>query len=109
MIFLAQELNRQNIKTPLLIGGATTSKAHTAVKIHPELNNPLVHVKDASSAVLVVNKIIGRDNQTYINNINSEYDQLRDSFLKRKNSKTYIDIQSARENKFKINGSASVI
>ena len=109
MIFLAQELNRQNIKTPLLIGGATTSKAHTAVKIHPELNNPLVYVKDASSAVLVVNKIIGRDSQLFINNIDSEYDQLRESFLKRKSSKTYIDIESARENKFKINWSQEIL
>jgi len=103
MIFLAQELNRQNINIPLLIGGATTSKAHTAVKIHPELNNPLVHVKDASSAVLVVNKIIGKDNQSYINDINSEYVQLRENFLKRKKSKEYIDIESARGNKFNIN------
>ena len=103
MIFLAQELNRQNINIPLLIGGATTSKAHTAVKIHPELNNPLVHVKDASSAVLVVNKIIGKDNQSYINDINSEYVQLRENFLKRKKSKEYIDIESARDNKFNIN------
>ena len=103
MIFLAQELNRQNINIPLLIGGATTSKAHTAVKIHPELNNPLVHVKDASSAVLVVNKIIGKDNESYINDINSEYVQLRENFLKRKKSKEYIDIESARDNKFNIN------
>ena len=103
MIFLAQELNRQNINIPLLIGGATTSKAHTAVKIHPELNNPLVHVKDASSAVLVVNKIIGKDNESYINDINSEYVELRENFLKRKKSKEYIDIESARDNKFNIN------
>jgi len=103
MIFLAQELKRQNISIPLLIGGATTSKAHTAVKIHPELNNPLVHVKDASSAVLVVNKIIGRESELYINNINSEYDILRENFLNRKSSKQYIDIDSARDNKFNIN------
>ncbi|MDG2172542.1 MAG: methionine synthase, partial [Flavobacteriaceae bacterium] len=103
MIFLAQELNRQKINIPLLIGGATTSKAHTAVKIHPELNNPLVHVKDASSAVLVVNKIIGKDNESYINDINSEYVQLRENFLKRKKSKEYIDLESARDNKFNIN------
>ena len=103
MIFLAQELNRQNINIPLLIGGATTSKAHTAVKIHPELNNPLVYVKDASSAVLVVNKIIGKDNESYINDINSEYVQLRENFLKRKKSKEYIDLESARDNKFNIN------
>ena len=103
MIFLAQELNRQKINIPLLIGGATTSKAHTAVKIHPELNNPLVYVKDASSAVLVVNKIIGKDNQSYINDINSEYVELRENFLKRKKSKEYIDIELARDNKFNIN------
>ena len=65
MIFLAQELKRNNIDIPLMIGGATTSKAHTAVKIHPEIDSGLVHVKDASSAVVVANKIIGNKSDLY--------------------------------------------
>ena len=71
MIFLAQELKRNNIDIPLMIGGATTSKAHTAVKIHPEIDSGLVHVKDASSAVVVANKIMGTKSDLYFNEINN--------------------------------------
>ncbi len=103
MIFLAQELKRNNINIPLMIGGATTSKAHTAVKIHPEIDSGLVHVKDASSAVVVVNNIIGNKNKLYFDEINKEYNDLRDGFLERKVLKEYLTIEQARENKFKIN------
>ena len=102
MIFLAQELKRNNIDIPLMIGGATTSKAHTAVKIHPEIDSGLVHVKDASSAVVVVNKIIGNKSDLYFNEINSEYNEIRNGFLERKQQKEYITINDARINKFKI-------
>ena len=60
MVFLAQELKRLNIKIPLLIGGATTSKAHTAVKIFPEIDSPVVHVNDASRAVGVASSLINK-------------------------------------------------
>ena len=102
MIFLAQELKRNNIDIPLMIGGATTSKAHTAVKIHPEIDSGLVHVKDASSAVVVANKIIGNKSDLYFNEINSEYNEIRNGFLERKQQKEYITINDARNNKFKI-------
>ena len=102
MIFLAQELKRNNIDIPLMIGGATTSKAHTAVKIHPEIDSGLVHVKDASSAVVVANKIIGNKSDLYFNEINSEYNEIRNGFLERKQQKEYITINDARINKFKI-------
>ena len=102
MIFLAQELKRNNIDIPLMIGGATTSKAHTAVKIHPEIDSGLVHVKDASSAVVVVNKIIGNKSDLYFNEINNEYDGIRNGFLERKQQKEYLTIKDARINKFKI-------
>ena len=102
MIFLAQELKRNNIDIPLMIGGATTSKAHTAVKIHPEIDSGLVHVKDASSAVVVANKIIGNKSDLYFNEINSEYNEIRNGFLERKQQKEYININDARINKFKI-------
>ncbi len=102
MIFLAQELKRNNIDIPLMIGGATTSKAHTAVKIHPEIDSGLVHVKDASSAVVVANKIIGNKSDLYFNEINSEYKEIRNGFLERKQQKEYITLNDARINKFKI-------
>ena len=102
MIFLAQELKRNNIDIPLMIGGATTSKAHTAVKPHPEIDSGLVHVKDASSAVVVANKIIGNKSDLYFNEINSEYNEIRNGFLERKQQKEYITINDARINKFKI-------
>ena len=102
MIFLAQELKRNNIDIPLMIGGATTSKAHTAVKIHPEIDSGLVHVKDASSAVVVANKIIGTKSDLYFNEINNEYNEIRSGFLERKQQKEYLTISEARINKFKI-------
>ena len=102
MIFLAQELKRNSIDIPLMIGGATTSKAHTAVKIHPEIDSGLVHVKDASSAVVVANKIIGNKSDLYFNEINTEYNEIRNGFLERKQQKEYITINDARINKFKI-------
>jgi len=61
MVFVAREMERQNIRLPLLIGGATTSRVHTAVKIQPAFTGPLVHVNDASRAVPVVQKLLGQD------------------------------------------------
>ena len=71
MVYLAKELKKQNIKIPLLIGGATTSKAHTAVKILPECNFPVVHVNDASKAVSVAANLIsdGKNDNVYWNSI----------------------------------------
>ena len=78
MVFLAQELKRLNIKIPLLIGGATTSKAHTAVKIFPEIDSPVVHVNDASRAVGVASSLINKDlKEDYWNGIKKEYTDFR--------------------------------
>ena len=64
MVYLAKELDRQNIKIPVLIGGATTSKAHTAVKIAPYSKAPVIHVNDASRAVGVVNNLLQKDKKS---------------------------------------------
>ena len=72
-----------------MIGGATTSKAHTAVKIHPEIDSGVVHVKDASSTVVVANKIIGNKSDLYFNEISSEYNEIRNGFLERKQQRIY--------------------
>ncbi len=104
MVYLAKELKKQSIKIPLLIGGATTSKAHTAVKILPECNFPVVHVNDASKAVSVAANLISdlKNDNNYWNSIKDDYDKFRDNFLARKVEKKFISISEARKNKFKI-------
>ena len=103
MVFLAQELNRQNINIPLLIGGATTSKAHTAVKIHPETKFPVVHVNDASRAVGVASSLINKNSkEKYWEEISLDYTNFREKFLNKKTNKRYISYQQAKTNKFKI-------
>jgi len=103
MVFLAQELKRLNIKTPLLIGGATTSKAHTAVKIFPEIDSPVVHVNDASRAVGVASNLINKDlKEEYWKDINKDYTDFREKFLNKKNQKRYISYNAAKNNNLKI-------
>tara|TARA_B100001093_G_scaffold173543_1_gene166438 strand:+ start:1269 stop:3947 length:2679 start_codon:yes stop_codon:yes gene_type:complete len=103
MVFLAQELNRQNINIPLLIGGATTSKAHTAVKIHPETKFPVVHVNDASRAVGVASSLINKSSkEKYWEEISLDYTNFREKFLNKKSNKRYINYQQAKTNNFKI-------
>ena len=109
MIFLAQELKRNNIDIPLMIGGVKPPKAHTAVKIHPEIDSGLVHVKDASSAVVVANKITGKKCDLYFDEINTEYNEIRSGFLERKQQKEYISINDARINKFKIDWKMKIL
>ena len=99
MVFLAQELKRLNINIPLLIGGATTSKAHTAVKIFPEIDTPVVHVNDASRAVGVASNLINKDlKEDYWKGISKDYSEFRERFLNKKSEKRYIDYKSAKKN-----------
>ena len=99
MVFLAQELKRLNINIPLLIGGATTSKAHTAVKIFPEIDSPVVHVNDASRAVGVASNLINKDlKEDYWKGISKDYSEFRERFLNKKSEKRYIDYKSAKKN-----------
>ena len=84
MVYLAKELDRQNIKIPVLIGGATTSKAHTAVKIAPVSQGPVIHVNDASRAVAVVSNLLQKDKkEPYILKIREEYEVFKEKFLER--------------------------
>ena len=99
MVFVAQEMQRQKIEIPLLIGGATTSKAHTAVKIAPVSENAVIHVNDASRAVTVVSNLLSKEQQeSYMAGIRSDYDQFREKFLQRSESKTYLSLTQARTN-----------
>lgn len=110
MVFLAKEMQRQNFKVPLLIGGATTSKAHTAVKIDPEYQQTVVHVNDASRAVTVVGDLLQKDRKdAYKIKLKEDYKVFREGFTKRQRVKEYLSIDEARNNKFKINWKASEI
>ncbi|MCL6295545.1 methionine synthase [Jejuia spongiicola] len=104
MVYLAKEMERQNFKVPLLIGGATTSKAHTAVKIDTQYKNAVVHVNDASRAVTVVGDLLNKKTaHEYTTKLKEDYDEFRTKFLKRGKEKSYISIEEARKRKFKIN------
>ncbi len=110
MVHLAKEMERKNFKVPLLIGGATTSKAHTAVKIDPQYSQAVVHVNDASRAVTVVGDLLQKDSsERYKKSIKEDYDVFREKFLKRSVVKEYKSIKKARENKFKIDWAKSEI
>lgn len=102
MVYIASELERQNLDFPLLIGGATTSKAHTAVKIDLKYKNAVVHVNDASRAVNVVSSLLGDRNKEYISDLKNDYSDFREKFLNRQVDKDYVSIEEARENHFKI-------
>lgn len=109
MVYVSKEMEKQNIKVPLLIGGATTSRAHSAVKIAPNYSNTVVHVNDASRAVTVVGNLLQKDNKVYKAQIRDEYDKFREQFLKRGKQKDYITIEEARKRKFKIDWETSEI
>ena len=103
MEYVAEEMQRQDFNIPLLIGGATTSKAHTAVKIDPKYENAVVHVNDASRAVTVVGDLLNKkSNLKYVSDIKSDYNVFRDKFNSRKKQKAYISIQEARKKKYHI-------
>ncbi|MEI7486902.1 MAG: methionine synthase [Chryseobacterium sp.] len=102
MVYIASELERQNLNFPLLIGGATTSKAHTAVKIDLKYKNAVVHVNDASRAVNVVSSLLGDRNKEYVSDLKNDYSDFREKFLNRQIDKEYVSIEDARKDKFKI-------
>ena len=104
MVYLAKELQREDMHIPILIGGATTSKAHTAVKIDPEYANAVVHVNDASRAVTIVGDLLQNDTTVaFKSDLKEEYARFRESFNSRQRIKEYVTIDQARANKFKIN------
>ena len=110
MVYLAKEMQRQNFDVPLLIGGATTSKAHTAVKIDTQYKNAVVHVNDASRAVTVVGDLLNKKtSHEYVAKMKKDYDEFRIKFLKRGKEKSYISIIEARKRKFKIDWETSEI
>ncbi|HNP32138.1 MAG TPA: methionine synthase [Flavobacterium sp.] len=103
MVYLAKEMDKLNIKIPIMIGGATTSRAHTAVKIAPEYKETVVHVNDASRAVTVASNLLQTETKgSYVKAIREEYDKLREGYLSRSRDKNYLSIEEARKNKLKL-------
>lgn len=106
MVVVAQEMQRQQLQLPLLIGGATTSRAHTALKIEPHYAQATVHVVDASRAVGVVSQLLSADTkQAYCDNIKVEYQKLRDLHAQKKSANEFIQLEKARQNKLQIDWS----
>ena len=103
MVFLAKEMERQEFSVPLLIGGATTSKAHTAVKIDPQYKHAVAHVNDASRAVTVVGDLLKQSTrEKYKSDLKVEYDKFRQNFKKRSKVKSFLSIEGARRNKYQV-------
>ncbi|MHB1685874.1 MAG: methionine synthase [Ignavibacteriaceae bacterium] len=105
MVHIAKEMERRGFKLPLLIGGATTSRVHTAVKIAPNYSGNTVHVLDASRSVPVVSNLINQDlkiKTNYENEIKKEYQRVREDHQKKKAAKNYITLEEARSNKLKV-------
>jgi len=107
MVHVASEMQRRGMKQPLLIGGATTSRMHTAVKIAPGYDNGVVHVLDASRSVTVAGQLLSKDNkQDFLDNIKAEYDKLRTDFSNKRAVKQYITYAEATDNRMPIDWSA---
>jgi 5-methyltetrahydrofolate--homocysteine methyltransferase len=103
MVYLAKEMDKLNIKIPIMIGGATTSRAHTAVKIAPEYKETVVHVNDASRAVTVASNLLQTETKVeYAKTVRAEYDKLREGYLNRSRDKNYLSIEEARKNKLQL-------
>jgi 5-methyltetrahydrofolate--homocysteine methyltransferase len=96
MVHVAHEMKRRNMKQPLLIGGATTSRMHTAVKIAPQYDNGVLHVLDASRSVTVVSNLLNKDQKkTLLKETETEYNNLRNQFLNKQKGKAFIPYEEA--------------
>ncbi|ACV27017.1 methionine synthase [Kangiella koreensis] len=97
MVHVAKEMQRRGLDLPLLIGGATTSKIHTAVKIEPHYEHPAMYVMDASRVVGVVNKLLGEHKDEFVSEIKAEYHKLRTEREKRQKKSSLASLEKARQ------------
>ncbi|MEM1137122.1 MAG: methionine synthase [Bacteroidota bacterium] len=112
MVHVAKEMEHAGLEIPLLIGGATTSRIHTAVKIEPHYSKPVVHVIDASRSVPVTSALTGKNEeikQKEIHKYKEEYERLREDHVKRQSAKSYISFKEAKENKTKLDWQTQTI
>ena len=104
MVLLAKEMERAGLSVPLLIGGATTSKVHTAVKIDQHYKTgQAIHVIDASRAVTVVESLLGQKKETFVKGIQDEYQTTREHHARHLEQKNLVSIEKARENALRLN------
>ena len=101
MAHVASEMKRRNFSLPLLIGGATTSRIHTAVKIAPEYDHGVVHVLDASRSVTVTGTLLNQDQKSnFLSDIETEYKKVREDFGARRSAKKLLSYEEAKANRF---------
>jgi 5-methyltetrahydrofolate--homocysteine methyltransferase len=106
MVHVAHEMKRRGMTQPLLIGGATTSRMHTAVKIAPQYDNGVIHVLDASRSVTVAGSLLNAEQKpTLLKKVNAEYLKLAEDFANKKTAKQYLPFSQAQKNKVKIDWS----
>ena len=102
MVYVASEMKRRKMKQPLLIGGATTSRMHTALRIASEYDNGVVHVLDASRSVSVAGSLLSQQKEGFLSSTNEAYEKLKVEFENKKKSKEHISYEKAVINKYKI-------
>jgi 5-methyltetrahydrofolate--homocysteine methyltransferase len=103
MVHFAKEMERENFTIPLMIGGATTSRIHAAVKVAPHYSGPVIHVLDASRSVTVSSTLMNPQNKpAYVDGIRKEYDKAREAHLNKRSDKRFKRIEEARADKFQI-------
>lgn len=103
MVTVAKEMERANLNIPLIIGGATTSRVHTAVKIEEHYKrDQTIHVLDASRSVTVVERLLGQRKEEFVNEVKADYLKLREHHVKHRAQKEFLAIEDARKNKFLI-------
>jgi 5-methyltetrahydrofolate--homocysteine methyltransferase len=103
MSHVAAEMKRLDFDIPLLIGGATTSEIHTAVKIATQYDHPVIHVRDASRCVGVLSNLLSPDNkESYVREIRNKYEELKTKHENRKSGEVYISLEEARKNRLQV-------
>jgi 5-methyltetrahydrofolate--homocysteine methyltransferase len=104
MVHVAHEMKRRGMQQPLLIGGATTSRMHTAVKIAPQYDAGVIHVLDASRSVTVAGSLLNREQKSdFLSSVTAEYKKLKEDFENKRPVKQYLSFADAQKNKVKIN------
>ncbi|SDE13666.1 methionine synthase (B12-dependent) [Mucilaginibacter pineti] len=110
MVHFAKEMEREGFTIPLIIGGATTSRIHAAVKVAPNYSGAAIHVLDASRSVTVCSSLMNRDNRdSYIQGIKDEYAKAREAHLNKKSDKRFVTIDDARKGRFQISLDGDVV
>ena len=102
MVYVAEEMERRKLKIPLLIGGATTSRIHAAVKIAPKYSGPVIHVLDASKSVNVASQLLGSQRELLIQKTKTEYDELKKGHESKTEEKRFVSYEMAQQNRLKI-------